>query len=449
MRTGTTYPAARERGHPIRDIFGDTPWLRTASALAVFCLLLVLRVANADAPPTTSPPPAVDPAFYDYDAAAPFPVGEKPFAVQDGVQITRLTYPSPVVSPYAVNNTVTAYFFQPPGPGPHPAMVVLHEWNAGSTVGAFKLAQALVSADVAALVVVEPYSLSRKPRGKQYDGRDDTEILSGNVPHMVGALRQAVLDSRRGLDYLARRPDIDPSRLGIAGISLGGILSGLTAGVDPRIKVVVTIVGGADFAKGFWDGIVTRRYRDQIKRSGYTYETYQAAMAPIDAASWLPKRHFNPEDVLMINGCYDLVVLPDGAKALARDFGGTKIVWLNTGHYGASSGADEAARLGKQFLRARFFGETASFHRPDGLPARTIKLGLLLGGHEGVSPVVAAPLLNFDGPGRYTIDGQLTLHGLSLAASARIGLISSVGVEFPLLHGRVKPRPFVMFSLTL
>ena len=124
-----------------------------------------------------------------------------------------------------------------------------------------------------------------------------------------------------------------------------------------------------------------------------------------------------------------------------KDFGGTKIVWLNTGHYGANSGADAAAKLGRQFLRARFFGETAGFRRPDGLPARTIKLGLLLGGHEGVSPVVAAPLLNFDGPGRYTIDGQVTLHGLSLAASARIGLISSVGVEFPLLHGKRQAPP--------
>lgn len=391
----------------------------------------------------------MDPAFYDYDDRAPFPVTEKPFGVQDGIPITRLTYPSPVVSPYPINNTVTAYLFQPPGPGPHPAMVVLHEWNAGSTVGAFKLARAIVGAGTAALVVVEPYSLGRKPRGPQYAGRNDTEILSGNVPHMVSALRQAVLDSRRGLDYLSRRPDVDPTRLGIAGISLGGILSGLTAGVDPRIKVAITIVGGADFAKGFWDGLVTRRYRDEIKRSGYTYETYQAAMAPVDAANWLPRRRLNPEDVLMINGRYDLVVLPEGAKSLAKDFGGTKIVWLNTGHYGAASAADAAARLGRQFLRARFFGETSGFRRPDGLPARTIKLGLLLGGHEGVSPVVAAPLLNFDGPGRYTIDGQATLHGLSLAASARIGLISSVGVEFPLLHGRVKPRPFVMFSLTL
>ena len=411
-------------------------------------IFFLLRPVWADAPaiPKT-PATAVDPAFYDYDAAAPINAVEKPFALDaTGVKISLVTFPSVVSTPYAVNNTVTTYLFMPTGPGPHPAMVVLHEWNAGSTKGGFILCRAIAKAGVAALFVTEPYSLNRKPKTKN---REDGEILSGNVPHMVGALRQAVLDARRGLDYLALRPDVDPTRLGVSGISLGGVLSGVVAGVDPRVKVILTLVGGADFARGFWNGLLTRRYRNEILRSGYTYETYQAAMAPIDAAYWLPQRHFNPEDALMINGRYDLVILPNEAKALAQDLGGTHIVWTNTGHYGPMFRVNEAADLGVEFLRARFFGETSEFKRPDTIPSRTIKLGLLLGGHEGISPVIATPLINFDRAGRYTLDAQLTLHGLSIAPSVRLGLVTSLGVEFPLLHGRSKPKPFVLFSLTL
>ena len=421
---------------------------RIAAACAVSALLLFLRTAWADAPTVPkTPASAVDPAFYDYDAAAPINASEKPFGLDPtGVKISLITYPSLVHSPYPVNNTVTAYLFLPPGPGPHPAMVVLHEWNAGTTKGGFLLCRAIARAGVAALFMTEPYSLNRKPKTAN---KEDAEILSGNVPHMVGALRQAVLDARRGLDYLAQRPDVDPQRLGVSGISLGGVLSGVVAGVDPRVKVILTLVGGADFARGFWNGLLTRRYREEILRSGYTYETYQAAMAPIDAAYWLPQRHFNPEDALMINGRYDLVILPNEAKALALDLGGTHIVWTNTGHYGPMFRVNDAADLGVAFLRARFFGESAAFKRPDTIPSRTIKVGLLLGGHDLISPVLATPLVNFDRAGRYTLDGHLTLHGLSLAPSVRFGLVTSVGVEFPLLHGRPRAIPFVVFSLTL
>ena len=388
----------------------------------------------------------MNPHYYDYDQAAPFPVTQTPYGTENGVSITTITYPSLIQTPYAVNNTVTAYLFLPPGPGPHPAMVVLHEWNPSSTKSGFLLCRAIARANVIALMVVEPYSLNRTPHNAD---RGDARILSGNVPHMVGALHQAVLDARRGLDYLASRPDVDPNRMGVAGISLGGILSGVVAGVDPRIKVVVTLVGGADFPKDLWDGPLTRPFRRQIVHDGYTYQTYMAAMAPIDSTTWLPQRHFDPNAVLMINGHYDTVISPPQAKLLARDFSGTHIVWLNSGHYGAQFSAGPASDLAVKFLRARFYGEDAGFHRPDGLPSTTIKLGILAGGQEGLSPVVALSLLNFDGPGRYTVDGQVTLHGLSAALSARIGLLGSVGFEFPLGRGTTKPRPFVMFSVTL
>ncbi len=425
-------------------------FLRFCAAFA--CLLPVVSVAHADAQNapatlTASPLPfGVSPHYFDYDQTAPFPVTAKPYDTENGVQITTVTYPSLIHTPYAVNNTVTAYVFVPPGPGPHPAMVVLHEFNPSSLKSGFLLGRAVARANVIALLVVEPYSLNRTPAERN---RNNAHILSGNVPDMVGALSQIVFDARRGLDYLAKRPDVDVTRMGIAGISLGGIMSAVVAGVDPRVKVVLTLVGGADFPKDIWDGVLTRPIRRQILQSGYTYQSYSAAMAPIDSSTWLPQRHFNPEDVLMINGHYDTVILPDEAKLLARNFGGTRIVWLNSGHYGAQFSAGPASDLGVKFLRARFFGETAAFHRPDNLPSRTIKLGFLLGGHEGLSPVLATSLLNFDGPGRYTVDGQLTLHGLSAALSARIGLLGSVGVEFPIFHGTTRPKPFVMFSLTL
>ncbi|MBV9851905.1 MAG: dienelactone hydrolase family protein [Armatimonadetes bacterium] len=372
--------------------------------------------------------------------AAPFARAQAPAPLDAGAggPPFPITYPSPVVTPYAANNTVTAFLFLPPGPGPYPAMVVLHEWNGWS--GAQRLCHIIARAGVAALLVTEPYSLSRRTA-------DSPGILSGDPPQMRDALQQAVLDARRGLDVLSRRPDIDPDRLGVAGISLGGILGGLVAGMDPRVKVVLTADAGAEFARGFWNGLLTFRFQREIRRRGYTFETFQAAMAPVEASRWL--HGFNPDSALMFNGRYDLVVRPEQAEVLARALGGTRIVWANTGHYGLALSASSAAPVIVRFLRARFFGEGLPFRPPDTLPSQTIKSGLLLGGQEGVSPALAYQLLDFDRAGRYSLDGQLTLHGLSAALSARLGPTSAIGIQFPLGHGTAKPHPYVLFSLTL
>lgn len=410
------------------------------AAFVLLCgSLLPSRPASAVAPPI-----AAAPDYFDYDSAAEFTAKETSMGTVNGISVTRVEYPSPIVTPYAENNTVTAYLFMPPSPGKHPAMVALHEWNPSSTDGGFSLCEAIASADVAALLVIEPYSLDRRANKPH---RADANILSGSVLWMSEALRQSVMDARRGLDYLARRPDVDPDRLGVSGLSLGGILSGIVAKVDRRVKVVLALAGGADFAHGFWDGILTRKYRRGIRGCGYSYDAFRGAMIPFEAERW--PRLFDPDDALLIDGRYDLVVLPGQAKALSEALGGAKIVWTNTGHYGMIGCADQSERLAVKFLRSRFFGETSDYHQPNTLPSQTIKLGLLIGGHEGLSPVIATQLINFDAPGRYSLDGQLTLHGLSGGLSARLTQTLSLGVELPLLHGAVKPKPYLLAHIVL
>ena len=104
---------------------------------------------------------------------------------------------------------------------------------------------------------------------------------------------------------------------------------------------------------------------------------------------------------------------------------------------------------GARFLRSRFFPDNPAFHAPDTLPSRTIKLGFLVGGQELLSPTLAYQALNLDRAGRFSLDAQLTLHGLSGAFSARLNDFQEVGVEFPVFHGTTKPRPFLLFHVVL
>jgi len=53
---------------------------------------------------------------------------------------------------------------------------------------------------------------------------------------------QTIVDYRRAIDYLETRREIDLNRIGLIGYSLGGSMSFVLTGVDPRIKATIACV---------------------------------------------------------------------------------------------------------------------------------------------------------------------------------------------------------------
>jgi len=56
-----------------------------------------------------------------------------------------------------------------------------------------------------------------------------------------------VYDSLRALDWLAQRPDVDTSRIGTVGMSMGSTMAWYLGALDERIKVTVDICCLTDF----------------------------------------------------------------------------------------------------------------------------------------------------------------------------------------------------------
>jgi len=72
-----------------------------------------------------------------------------------------------------------------------------------------------------------------------------------------------VYETIRALDYLLTRPDVDKTKIGITGFSLGGAVCWYAAAADPRISVIVPVCGGA----GTYDALLhhqqNARYHSQ------------------------------------------------------------------------------------------------------------------------------------------------------------------------------------------
>jgi dienelactone hydrolase len=52
-------------------------------------------------------------------------------------------------------------------------------------------------------------------------------------------IQQSIIEHRRALDYLGTRPEIDSTRIGALGLSMGGIMTFALTSMDPRIRAAV------------------------------------------------------------------------------------------------------------------------------------------------------------------------------------------------------------------
>ena len=71
-------------------------------------------------------------------------------------------------------------------------------------------------------------------------------------PNDATTFRPLVVNARRALDLLAARRDVDPSRLGLVGFSLGAQTAAILAGDDTRLKAVGIVAGRGSATPVYW-----------------------------------------------------------------------------------------------------------------------------------------------------------------------------------------------------
>jgi carboxymethylenebutenolidase len=128
------------------------------------------------------------------------------------------------------DETVSAYLAVPDSAGPHPALIVIHEWW-GLNDWVKEQAQKFAEQGYVALAV-DLY------RGKvAYDPNLAHELSRGL------AQDQAIRDLKAAFDYLASRADVRKDKIGSVGWCMGGGFSLLLAVNEPKLAACVVNYG--------------------------------------------------------------------------------------------------------------------------------------------------------------------------------------------------------------
>jgi hypothetical protein len=236
----------------------------------------------------------------------------------------RLSFSSAFETPHAVNNRVACGFF--PARDRRAAVVVLPQWNADAQ-SHVALCRWLARDGVSALRLSLPYHDDRMPPELH---RADY-IVSSNVARTVQVCRQAVLDARRAIGWLASE---GYERIGILGTSLGSCLALLTAAHEPLVRAQALNHISPYFADVVWRGLSTEHVRAGLD-GHIDLDLLRRLWRPISPHSYLER--IRDRSTLLVYARYDLTFPVDLSVDLVRDFEARaiphEVAVLPCGHY--------------------------------------------------------------------------------------------------------------------
>ena len=239
----------------------------------------------------------------------------------------HLSFPSAIRTPHPENNVVGARFFPSQTPrGRTRAVVVLPQWNAGAD-GHVGLCQLLNRFGISALRLTLPYHEERRPPELH---RADY-IVSSNIGRTMQVCRQAVLDARRAIAWLARE---GYESIGILGTSLGSCLSMLTAAHEPLVKAAALNHISPYFADVVWEGLSTVHVRHGLE-GHIELEQLRRLWLPISPFPYLDR--VRDKRILLVYARYDLTFPVRLSRMLVDEFRRREIEHdlhvLPCGHY--------------------------------------------------------------------------------------------------------------------
>lgn len=207
------------------------------------------------------------------------------------------------------------------GAGRHPVVLMIDgiggwkerwwqhtSWNRGRGVVDSLLANGY------AVVMLDAYASGERISENDYV---TAETFIGKYPQIRDQVTQTTIEHRRLIDYLATRADIDTTRIGALGLSLGGMATMVLGAIEPRVKVgVIGLTPMQNMPPMIWPGHFAAR----------------VSMPLLIMAGRTDRHYYTAEQVERVHGMLGAVekklVWYDVGHKLPEPYAGESVAWI-------------------------------------------------------------------------------------------------------------------------
>jgi dipeptidyl aminopeptidase/acylaminoacyl peptidase len=270
-----------------------------------------------------------------------------------GLDTSVFPDPEAVRYPTFDGRKISALVYRPPQgcfPGPRPALIDIHGGPEGQSRPGFMGRLNFLTSELG-ITLIFPNVRGSTGYGKAFMKLDDGMLREGAVKD-IGAL----------LDWIAQRPALDKTHVGVIGGSYGGFMSlAVQTMYNDRIKAGIDIVGISNFVSFLKN---TRSYRRDLRRAEYGDERDPKMREFLERISSLSSVSKIRTPILIVQGQDDPRVPLSEAqqiRAAVRENGVPVwyVVGKNEGHgFAKKANQDYLHAVEVLFLRRYLVGES-------------------------------------------------------------------------------------------